>query len=654
MENLNQEQLEANYHLLKSYQWENIDKPKVILRKLHGEHQHDMDFDDLHIITLDINDPNENIGQKLPQDFKWALQSLRALKKSYKRILEDENERIHLQGLAQKNSFLVIENIAPQTAANSNNGSYIGGCTEINGRPCIMLVSDKFKDTTLLHEAVHHSDLMLGTPHFSDLPIYQTIIMMIDAQISSSGKNNKTVRSLRNVNKYYNPGQLYIEGLPWITELPFADLYQEKNHLGQSLKLLHAGYTKALLEGHSATVLCYRAFKPQKKLLSMLEEYNKNAQQIGNNRRQILNQQKDFTNELLLFRREIGTIERTGLGTVQMPEGIAEFCDICGFKPLTSAIMAYHNAQDLVSKTKDNPASVISTVQKLQSNINVKDLKNSSADGKNILTAAFYLQMIDDYQNGLGTNLVLADIPPSLKQKSADELRTKLYNNITQSASLTILSCQSGCSKRDCELAQALQTTPKSVQLMREKITYHFANMADLAQKREAVLSYITDFELNPDINEAHQAQIKAALAMENFLSHSVCDIHIHGALSYSDLQHFDVSKKILQDMRYFKLSKNSDGLTLNAYKNFDLGYVSELFNREASCFNQQSSNYIPNDYKSTSPEKTNYARALYELLSARHRSGLYASKDLTLAAFRPSPDFYSIQSAGKPDKTYS
>ena len=654
MENSDQERLEANYHLLKSYQWDSLQNPKIILRKLRSATEHDMDFDDLYLITFDMQKSHENLEQKLPQNYKWALSSLNVLRNTYKRMLQDENERIHLEGLFKNETYLVLENIAPQTSSNIQNGDYIGGCTTKNGRPCILFVNGRLKGSTLVHESVHHSDLMLGTPHFSDLPLYQSIIMMLDAQISSSDKNNKTVQSLRTVNQIYKPGQLYIEGLPWITEMPLSDLYKEKNHLGQSLKLLHADYTKALLKNQSTIILCYSFFKPSKKVMALLQEYNKRKQRVGYYGNQILSQQKDFTNELLSFRKDIGIIERAGLGTLKMPEGIDEFCNLCGFNSLTSAVLAYQTANNLFEQTKNNPSEQIQTIQKLQKSINPSDFKNPSYNGKDLLTAAFYLQILDNYQNGLNTHLTLAEVPQSLKQNSADEIRQKLYNNVTKSAYLTMLACQTGCNKRDCELAQALQIKPQSVQKIREQIEGYFATIGDLAKKRDIVSSWITDFELNPDINEARQAQVKAAVGMNAFLFQSVANTHIHGALSSRDIQHFDISKKILSDMHYFKLEKNADGLPLNVYQNFDLGYVSELFGRDPNCFNKKNANYIPNNYESSSPQKTAYARALYELLAARHRYGSYASKDLTLTAFQPNTDFYLNKLPTNLNKTYS
>jgi len=168
-----------NYYLLQNYRIDDVQKPKVILRKLFNENSDDLNQDDLFVITLDMQNPNENIQKMLPADFAWALNGLKKFKDSYQKILADQTERVHLEGIAKQNSYLMIENIAPKENSNANDSSaYAGGCAELNGRPCIMLVADKIKGTTLLHESVHHSDLMLGGRPFSDLPIYQTIIMI--------------------------------------------------------------------------------------------------------------------------------------------------------------------------------------------------------------------------------------------------------------------------------------------------------------------------------------------------------------------------------------------------------------------------------------------------------------------------------------------
>lgn len=641
MSNKSEDQkLEENYYLLKNFKIDDIEKPQIILRKLNSATGHDLDRDDLFVITLDMTNPAENIAQMLPADFGWALNGLKKFKTSYQKMLTDQYERIHLEGIALKDSYIVIENIAPKENSNANtDSSYAGGCTEINGRPCIVLVSDKIKDTTFLHEAVHHSDLMLGGTPFSDLPIYQTIIMMIDAQILSS--KDKTVQSLRKVNTLYKPGQLYVEGLAWISEMPMADLYQEKNHLGQNLKILHTTYTKALLEKKPAEVDCFEYFKPAAQLQQLLDEYNKNAQKITNNRKRILKQQQDFTNDLLKFRKDIGSIDRTGLGAQQLPIGTEDFCQSCGFQSLIPAVSAYYKATSLFEETKADYGAVLSTLDKLQSNISQKDLTDPSAAGKDFLTSYFYMQLAENWPNEAKDLLVLADLPTSLKQKNPYEVRTKVYEGMNKDLSMMMLAYQTGCSKQDCELAMRLKTTPNNVKSTRQAVDREFDSMDNLTQKKDIVASLILDSELNPDEKEAKQSKVKAAIAMETFLTQAVSDPHIHGALSEDDLQTFEISKKILKDMRYLKTDESFDGLPLTSYKNFDLGIISELCRRAAGSFDQNSPKYIPNILKSRTQTGTAHAQALYELLSLRHACRTNIPRSLTLSSFRPDVDFY-------------
>lgn len=641
---------EENYLLLQSYRIDDVEKPQIILRKFCHANNHEIDKDDLLLLSLDMTNPNEDIQKMLPSNFGWALQSLKTFKTTYKRMLAEPNERIHLEGIEKKDSYIILEDMPEKTDVNTNSGEYIGGCAYMNNRPCIVLVNGKIKDTTFLHESVHHSDLMLSSHHFSNLPVYQTIIMLIDAQASSSGKNNKTVQSLRTVNRLYKPGQLYIEGLPWITEMPMADLYQEKNHLGQSLKLLHTTYTKAVLEEKYATLDCFEFFKSSPELQLLLKQYNSNGQKIINNgnRKQILKQQTSFTEELLKFRREIGNIERAGLDCQKLPNGTAELCGFCGFNSLTPAVVAFHNASDLYDRTKSNNGMVVDTLQKLQSRVQSNGLTNISVIGQDLLTAYFYMEMADQRQNGYEGEIAVTQIPNALKQKTPDEIRKRFYDSMNKNISLMTLAYQTNCSKRDCELALALNTTPDFVKSMRKIVEHDFAGMKNLTQKREAVSSLIVDFELNPDRNEAELSRIKAALAMETFLAQSVADTHIHGALSQQDLKNFDISKKILQDMKYIQTDENMDGLPLNTYQNFDLGYIAELCERDASCFDKNSPNYIPNNYQSATQTGTAYAQALYELVSLRHFYGYNAPKTLALASFKPNVDFYIQKNQNK------
>ena len=456
------QRLENNRSLLKNYRIDDIEKPNIILCKLCDKTDHDMALDDLLTISLDMTIPNEDLSQKLPQDFAWALNSLKMFRQSYKAMLAEPTERIHLEGIAKKDSYIVLQNAPTQTDTNASSDSFIGGCTVENNRPCIKLVSGKMNATTFLHESVHHSDLFLGDIHFSDLPIYQTTIMLIDAQISSSGKNNKTVQSLRKINQLYDKGQLYVEGLAWITEMPMADLYKEKNHLGQNLKLLHASFTKALLEDKNAIVDCFSYFKPSPQLQLLLQAYNRNNQKVTNSKT-ILKQQQNFTNDILNFRREIGNIDRAGLGNLRLPEGTSAFCEVCGFTSLTSAVTSYHRASEIFNQTKNDFSVVIQTLQKMQKNINPNNLANPALVDKDLLTACFYLQFAENQQSSLAGTFALADVPEAIRQAAPDEVRKRLYSGLSKDITLIAQAYTNGTLQNDYKLAQA-STTQDSVQ----------------------------------------------------------------------------------------------------------------------------------------------------------------------------------------------
>ena len=178
--------------------------------------------------------------------------------------------------------------------------------------------------------------------------------------------------------------------------------------------------------------------------------------------------------------------------------------------------------------------------------------------------------------------------------------------------------------------------------------------MSNLTQKKDAVSSLIADFEANPDEKDAKESQIKAALAMETLLSEAFSNTHIHGALSRTDIQSFNVSKKILKDMQYLKTDANTDGLPLDSYRNFDLGVIADLCGRKPSCFNKQSADYIPNNFKSSTQTRATHAQALYELLSSRYASYPNFSPSLALSSFKPSADFYLKKSQAEQNKAKS
>ncbi|MBP1532047.1 MAG: hypothetical protein ILA52_00910, partial [Alphaproteobacteria bacterium] len=77
-----------------------------------------------------------------------------------------------------------------------------------------------------------------------------------------------------------------------------------------------------------------------------------------------------------------------------------------------------------------------------------------------------------------------------------------------------------------------------------------------------------------------------------------------------------------------------------------EAGVIDEYCRRPASAFDPDSSDFIPNNYQHKGRNKTAYARALYELLAARHRyqSATHCKifpKELQLISFKPNSDYY-------------
>ena len=293
-----QTEREKNKEILDNYDGTDIFHPQLILRKVHEIDGSVLD-DDLY--KLQINPYRVTLSRYELGDFAWAYDSIYSFSVQYKKMLEEPTERVHLEALAQSGCRIFIENIWSSSGGNSKSGTYGGMSTSVMGKPAIFFVADRFDDKTLLHEAVHNSDLRLGRlywnhEHFSGLKIHHAAIMLLDAQKIQSIYCYQSVKACRSINASYRKGELYTEGLAWITQMPMEELAREKNHIGKQLKVLHALYTEAILKKQTAILDCFQHWKPSEHIAVLLKNYDADGQIIGKNRNKILKQQKHSYN----------------------------------------------------------------------------------------------------------------------------------------------------------------------------------------------------------------------------------------------------------------------------------------------------------------------------------------------------------------------
>lgn len=624
------EKAEENERLLEAYRHQDVMHPSIILRKVVGN-GHDMAEDDLSVVSFDMTRADENIDSKVSKDFHWAVSSLKMLRKSYAKMLSEPIEKIHLDGIVQNNTYLILEDKGYMLASNIKNADRVSGaCGLINNHVAIFFVNENLKSTTLLHESVHHSDLRLYERHFSNFPIYQTAIMIIDAQRSETGERNKSVRCLRTVHQDYKPGELYKEGLAWISAMPLATLANEKNHCAKNLKILHSLYTKAILEGNYAVMACFEHFKPSKTLQVLLNSYNMKGQQVGQNRRQILKQEKNFVNELLLFRKSIDEIARSGLAHEKVPQSVFDVCEKCGLNASTDVVNAYLHAKRLFNETKDDAKKMLTTLKKCQNNLDMH--QKSSGNLKDFVIAYMYVQLAQNVSDG--KEFVVCD--QNFSGKTSEEIKTAMNNELCDQIAVFEVLGQKGDMLQDCRLAYGLEIKPEYVGAVRQVVDRDFNKAENLTERMKLISTWIKSFENTRLVSEKKKSQVKAAIGMERILAETFGNSRLHGALSRQDLKDFSVSKAILNDLAYMETDDEKDGLPLSLYKDFDLGVVSDLCSRDKTCFDKESRAYKPNNYQSRSEKGTLYARALYEFLKLRHQTDVKQLPELELTCFNP------------------
>lgn len=401
----NVEKQKLNAALLDAYDISDINAPQVILRKVK-EVDGDVLDDDLYCVRFN----SDMEFQDIPDEFSWAKRDLQQFKKSYINMLNEPTERVHLEGIKESGCRILIEDRCSDTCGNAKSSGYRGlSVYNLHNRPAVYLVHDSFSDTTLLHEAIHNSDLRLGEEWFSSLTLHKAAMMMIDAQRieRNDSKQYMTTRQCREIDNLYRPGQRYIEGLTWITQISLTDLSKEKNHIGKNLKVLHSIYTEAVLNEQRAILDCFQNWQPSEHILNLLELYNKNGQMTGQIRAKIQKQEMTFWNELVKFRKGINKLKTRGLEYEELYwQDVYVYSHIggnCvrlprGGEKLSSHIPLYlakGKARDVFESTP-SICERVKLLQELFKDISAKDLNNDAVFADKAMVCMFYIHMLEE------------------------------------------------------------------------------------------------------------------------------------------------------------------------------------------------------------------------------------------------------------------
>ena len=641
-------QRKINQDILDSYNGSDLMHPQVILRKVHQTDGDVLD-DDLHKVEVDMyNIPDDDLGE-----FSWAAISLLSFRHQYRKMLEDPTERIHLEALAHSGCRIFIENKCSSSRGNSKNHRYGGISTKISNKPAVVLVAGSFRDTTLLHEAIHNSDLRLDAElyrhggNFSALKLHHAAIMMLDAQKIKSSFGYKSVEACRKINKVYEAGEMYVEGLTWITQLPMETLAKEKNHIGKQLKVLHALYTEAILKQQSAILDCFQYWQPSEHIATMLTEYDKNKQKIGKNRDKILKQQRHLWDELLRFRKEINKLKVRNLEHDVLSCDILYFCQSHGIKSLVPAYLAQHRADELYKQAGQDKAAHARNLKSLFAEIKPNDLNHASLFAEKFLACYAYFRKIDKEQLSQTFAESLFELPFDTRGKSTITIRKKLYDSMKARVNIVEKQVTTGASNRHSTLAYLYGINTDAVAVGDAYVKLKMEEAATAEQKREfaeKIVSYARDFDTK--LEQSGRFKAEAVIAMAELTGKYMLPENTHGLLKADNLKNFSTSEKVVRDLHWLKTADNTDGLPPDTYRCFEAGIIDEYCRRPESAFDQNSQDFIPNNYKHNGRDKTAHVRALYELLAARHRYQAATHcksfpKHLQLAAFKPNSDYY-------------
>lgn len=655
---------EKNREILDSYDGSDILHPQVILRRVHHMDNNVLD-DDLYRLTVDPY--SSNLSYTELGEFGWAYGSLHKFQEQYRKMLEDPTERIHLDALAKSDCRIFIESLWSSSGGNGKSGRYGGMSTKISNKPAIVLVADLFDDTTLLHEAIHNSDLRLDSilylndKNFSALKIHHAAIMMIDAQKIKSFRGYDSVKACRNINESYINGQLYIEGLAWITQMPMETLAKEKNHIGKHLKALHALYTEAIMKKQTAILDCFQYWRPSEHIIGLLADYDKDKQKIGKNRDKILKQQKHYWDEMLRFRKEINKLKTRGCADMMLSGDMLYFCDAHGVNSLAPAYLAQHKAEEMYQQCHDDKKAHAEALKSLFAEIKPNDLNHASLFAEKFLACYAYFKKIDKELMAQNYAESLFELPFDTKGKSSIAVRKKLYDAMKSRVNIVEIQAATEASNKHSSLAYIYKINADSITIGDAYIKLKMREMKNVEQKREFAANTI-DYakSLEPYSYQSGRFRAQAVLAMSYLLEEYGLSPNTHELLQAENLKDFQTSEKVVQDLQWLKTPQKKDGLSAETYRWFDAGILNEYCSRPASTFDPNSPDYIPNNYRNKSKSKTAHVRALYEFLALRHS---YQAKthcktfpeDLRLTSLKPNSDFYrQIRLLSEPSQVVS
>ncbi len=652
-------QRERNQDILNSYDGSDIMHPQVILRKVKQVDGDILD-DGLFGVKLScyrVYDAYE-IMDRLPEEYQWASRSIADFMDEYTKLLEHPTERIQLEALAKSGCRIFIEDKCSSTDGNGKSAGYSGQSSHnIAGKPAIKLVAYRFGNRTFLHEAIHNSDLRLCWSYFTKQKIYQAAIMMLDAQKIQSSHGYQSVKKLRHINEVYQAGEIYTEGLAWIGSMSMEELAHEKNHIGKNLKVLHSLYTEALLKEQGAVLDCFRFWQPSAHIGKLLETYNANGQKIGKERDKILKQQKHLWDEMMKFRKEINKLKVNGLEskTLSLWGGSYYYCQTGGVKSLFPLYMAQDKADKAFQQIEDDEKLSPNTKKRrhtavlkaLFKEIKAGDLNVPSLFAEKFLTCKEYLYKMRKYYPSYDYNDMLFDLSPKENEPKGIAGRKRLYDNLEAQANILYMQMHSVYNLKECALAYLYKAYHESVRSGDEMVKMAMmSNTSSLEHKREYVKDLITRAREKTSRRMTGRYAAEAFMGMEYLLQKYNLSRNTHGVLEADDLRNFYTSEKVVDDLKWFKTKENADGLSLETYKCFDAGIVSDYCSRPASAFKAESGDYIPNNYKNQDSQKVAHTRALYEFLALRHayQAKTHCKKfpqHLQLQAFMPNSDYY-------------
>jgi hypothetical protein len=379
----------------------------------------------------------------------------------------------------------------------------------------------------------------------------------------------------------------------------------------------------------------------------MLKEYDKNGQKIGKNRDKILKQQKHLWDELLRFRKEINKLKVHHLEDNELSYEVLHFCTLHDVKSPAPAYLAQYKAEELYKQAVRNKAAHARNLKSLFAEIKPNDLNRAALFAEKFLACYIYFQKIKKEQLSQTFAENLFELPFDTKGKSTIAVRKKLYDGMKARVNIIETQLLTGASNKHSTLAYLYGISTDSVVVAEAYVKLKMDEAVTTEQRRafaEQIIGEARKFD--SDFAQSGRFKAEAVMAMAELTGEYMMFESTHGLLQPDNLKNFHTSEKVVRDLHWLKTADNADGLMPDKYHCFEAGVIDEYCRRPASAFNPESSDFIPNNYQHKGRNKTAYARALYELLAARHRyqSATHCKtfpKELQLISFKPNSDYY-------------